>query len=221
MSRKKIIIPTDGEVGKFGGDAAPGKQPDTQPTEPEQAGSAQAAGAGQAGAQPGTPAANTPELLAAEVEQWKDKCLRARAELLNYQKRSEKDRADALRYANAGLVKALLPILDDIERVVAAADQHKSDLDTVISGLRLTLENFVKALRDFGVQRIEAAGKPFDPTRHEAMMQQPSTDYVEPTVLTEAARGYQLHDRVLRPARVIISKPVTPAAGEAAQGSED
>ncbi len=211
--KKKIVIPTEEDVARFGGG----------PTPAEPAGRPEGAPAGEAAGQPAEetpPGAETtaagegasPEASNAELEQWKEKFLRAKAELLNYQRRAEKDRAESLRYANAGLVKALLPVLDDLERVIVAAAEHKSDPDALADGVRLTLENCLKILNGFGIEPIEALGKPFDPSRHEAMMQQPSDEYAEPTVLTEMVKGYRLHDRVLRPSRVIVSKPAEPPA---------
>jgi len=211
--KKKIVIPTEEDVARFGGGPAPA----------EPAGRPEGAPAGEAAARPAEetpPGAETTaagegassEASNAELEQWKEKFLRAKAELLNYQRRAEKDRAESLRYANAGLVKALLPVLDDLERVIVAAAEHKSDPDALADGVRLTLENCLKILNSFGIEPIEALGKPFDPSRHEAMMQQPSDEYAEPTVLTEMVKGYRLHDRVLRPSRVIVSKPAEPPA---------
>jgi molecular chaperone GrpE len=206
--KKKIVIPSEEDVTRFGGESGSAQSPAEQPDDSrpdEQAASDSA--------RPAPDADVSPDILKAEMEQWKDKCLRARAEMANYQRRVEKDRVEALRYANASLAKSLLPILDDLERIVAAAAGHKSDPDALVGGAKLTLENFTKVLKDFGVQPIEATGKPFDPNQHDALMQQPSSEHAEPTVLTEVAKGYRLHDRVLRPARVIVSKPAEPAAG--------
>lgn len=218
--KKKIVIPSEEDVARFGG----GQKPTEKPGAPEgpPTGEPATPPAGQTPPESAPPAADqaaSPETLNAEAEQWKDKFLRAKADLLNYQRRAEKDRAESLRYANAGLVKALLPVLDDLERVVAAAAEHKNDPETLLAGVRLTLENCFKTLKSFGVEPIEGAGKPFDPTRHEAIMQQPSDEHPVPTVLREMLRGYCLHDRVLRPSRVIVSKPAEPPA--AAGNSEE
>lgn len=207
--KKKIAIPSEEEVARFGGGAGPAETKGQSPAEDTAEGSdprTQDDAASDAG-QPASESGTSLDALRAEAEQWKDKCLRAKAELANYQRRAEKDRAEALRYANAGLAKALLPILDDLERVLSAVVEHKNDPDAIADGVRLTLGNCLKVLKDFGVQQIEAMGKPFDPSQHEAMMQQPSAEHAEPTVLMEAAKGYRLYDRVLRPARVIVSKP--------------
>jgi molecular chaperone GrpE len=223
MSKKKIVVPNEQEVARFGGDPPSDQPAGSQPTSPVGPGTQPSGGGEETEGQAAGASPAAIETLKAEAEQWKDKCLRARAEFLNYQRRAEKDRADALRYANAGLVKALLPILDDLERVMAAADEHDLDLDTVVNGVRLTFENVLKAFREFGIQRIEAAGQPFDPTQHEAIMQQASPEHAEPTVLSEVAGGYRLGDRVLRPARVIVSArpPGAPAGGNADLGGQE
>ena len=147
-----------------------------------------------------------PSEAEAPEDDWKEKALRAKAELLNYQRRTQKDREESLRYAHAGLVRSLLPVIDDLERVIASTEEHAQEDQSIIDGVKLTLENFYKILREFNVQPIEAAGKPFDPRFHEAMMEQPSDEYPPQTVLQEMAKGYKLHDRVIRPAKVIVSK---------------
>ncbi len=194
--KKKIVIPSEGEVAQYaGGSASDGQAPGE--------------GAAQAdGASPEAGTAEAVEKVCDEVGQWKEKFLRAKADLANYQRRAEKDRSETLRYANARLVKALLPILDDLERVVASGSEQAGEVEAVASGVRLTLDNFLKVLRDFDVQTIEAEGQPFNPAVHEAMMQQPSEEHSDPTVLQEVVKGYQLHERVLRPSRVIVSKPI-------------
>ncbi len=191
---KKVVIPSEEEVAQYGGKPADeaGEQPETGPVQQE--------------APPGE--ARPPE------EDWKEIALRARAELSNYQKRSEKDRAEALKYANAGLVRTLLPVLDDLERVVQAADSGEVGAQPLVEGVKMTLDLFRKVLREHGVEPIPAEGEAFDPQVHEAMMERPS-DHAERTVLQEVSKGYKLHDRVLRPAKVIVSKP-TPSA-EAAE----
>lgn len=182
----QVVTPSAEEVAQYGGaDAA----------------------AGQADA--AAPSAETP----APENDWKDIALRARAELSNYQRRAEKDRADSVRYANASLLKGLLPVLDNLERVVQTGTASDGNTKALLDGVKLTLEAFQKTLRDFNVEIIAAEGQPFDPQVHEAMMERPS-DHPERMVLQELARGYKLYDRVLRPAKVIVSKP-TETAGPA------
>lgn len=149
--------------------------------------------------------------------EWKEIALRARAELSNYQKRAEKERAESVRYANGNLLKALLPVLDNLERVVQTEVQAEGTPQTLVDGVELTLDMLQKVLRDHDVEPIAAEGQPFDPHVHEAMMVRPS-DHAEQTVLQEVGKGYKLHERILRPARVIVSKPAPWA--EAAESEE-
>jgi len=210
--KHKIEIATPQEVEHYADGKPEDAQASASPAEAEACPQGAGAAAGAADAQT-PPAAGGPD-LAAEVQEWKDKFLRAKADLANYQRRSEKERAEALRYANAGLIRSLLAVLDNLERVVASAEADPGNGAALLEGVKLTLDSFIKVLQEANVQRIEAEGMPFDPQVHEAMMEQPSADHSERTVLKEAMKGYRLHDRVLRPSRVIVSKPVAPAGDE-------
>ncbi|HOW71638.1 MAG TPA: nucleotide exchange factor GrpE [Phycisphaerae bacterium] len=201
----KIVIPSEDELKAYGGKPDAGSQAAPADTAPEPA------AAGAVAADTATqPPAGEEELAQAgpqsEIEQWKDKYLRSKAELANYQRRSEKDRVEALRYANAGFAKSLLPTIDNLERVLEAGLSHKDNVDAIIDGVRMTLQDLLKALAEHQVERIEAEGLPFDPMVHEAMVQQSSADCPDKTVLKELAKGYRLLERVLRPAKVIVSK---------------
>ena len=141
--------------------------------------------------------------LQARVDSLEESLLRAKAEAQNIQRRAATERNDAIRYANAELMRTLIPVLEDFDRTFAAAG---ADDKAILEGTRLVHANLVKALRDFGLEPIEAAGEKFDPSIHEALMHQP-TDEVEPGhVIEQVTRGYRLRDRVLRPARVVVSK---------------
>ncbi len=196
--KKKIVIANEGEVAEYGG--AEGDPP------------AQASGADESPAEAAAqaPAAAEP-VERSEADEWREKYLRAKAELANYQRRAQKERAEAIRYAHAELVRALLPMLDDLERVIASGEGESAALRAVVDGAKLTRENVHKVLGQFDVVPIEAAGQPFDPAVHEAMMEQPSAEHAERMVLRVLSKGYRLHDRVLRPAKVIVSKPAPPA----------
>lgn len=206
---KKIIIPTQEEVEELTGQAAstPGGEPDA----PE-AGTADAAAApadSEAGPKDGGSATDD---VRTEADEYKDKYLRAKAELANFRRRAENSQAEAVRYGNAELIKALLPTLDDLERVVSAAEAHTDKPEAILDGVKITLDNFRKAIQGFHVKTIEGEGEPFDPAVQEAMMQQPSDDHPDQTVLQVVLKGYRLHDRVLRPAKVIVSKRSEDAA---------
>jgi len=142
--------------------------------------------------------------LQAKVASLEDSLLRARADLQNVQRRAAAEKGEAIRFANAELMKLLLNVIDDFDRTVAAAETAK-DSQSILNGVKLVHANFMKALRDFGLETIEAKGKKFDPTIHEALMQQPAKDAEPGTVLEQVAGGYKLRDRVLRPARVVVA----------------
>jgi molecular chaperone GrpE len=135
-----------------------------------------------------------------------EKFLRAYAELENYKKRVEKDRAENLKYANEGLLRHLLPFIDNLERAVDHALAEENDHSkALIEGVELTLKDLVKVLENYGLTPIESVGKPFDPSVHEAMMQVESEIQEPETVVEEFQKGYLIKDRLLRPARVSVA----------------
>ena len=149
------------------------------------------------------------EKAEAEAKEAYDRFLRASAELENYKKRTQKEMADFRKYANASLVKALLGVVDNLERAIDSSNGSNGE-GTLSEGLDLTLKELLKILKEFHACPIEALGKPFDPCYHQAMMQEETTDQPENVVLNELQKGYMIHDRLLRPAMVVVS---TSAAG--------
>lgn len=184
------------------------------PTKPVEAAEVQTPVAPQAGAEAAPAAPPTPQdeltVLRREVDELRDRNLRALAEVQNTQKRAQRDKQEALRYAEADFARELLVILDDFERTCESA-KTATDVQTVVEGVRIVYEHFLKVLRLRGIEPIEAVGRPFDPAFHQALMQRPSDDHPAGTVIEEAARGYKMHDRVLRPSRVIVSAGPAPA----------
>lgn len=150
--------------------------------------------------------ADPPTELQAKVDSLEDSLLRARAENQNILRRATTERNEAVRYANAELLRTLIPVLEDFDRAFEAAGGTDQ---SILEGTRLVHANLMKALRDFGLESIEVVpGDRFDPNLHEALMHQPS-DRVEPgSVLEQVTKGYRLRDRVLRPARVVVAKAV-------------
>ncbi|HEY8505038.1 MAG TPA: nucleotide exchange factor GrpE, partial [Gemmataceae bacterium] len=174
---------------------------------------------------PGTPAEAQPppapeveELRqrAEQAERERDECvnlLKAKqAEFENYQKRAARDREQERAYAAAPLAAELLPVLDNLERALDAARQAGDD-GPLAQGVQATYAQMLDVLRRFGVNRIEAQGRPFDPHLHEAVAQQPSADLPPQSVLQVYRQGYTIHDRVLRPASVVVSA-APPADGD-------
>jgi molecular chaperone GrpE len=154
----------------------------------------------------GTTSAGSPATseLQARIESLEDALLRAKADYQNFQRRATTERFDAVRYANAELMRSLLNAMDDFDRTLAASND--ATLDTIVAGVRLVYENLQKALADNGLEIIEAKGQSFDPAIHQALLQQPSDEHMPGTVIEQVTRGYRLRDRVLRPARVVVAK---------------
>lgn len=152
--------------------------------------------------------------LQAERDDLLDRLQHVSADYRNYQKRVRKDISEAITFANEELIKALLGVLDDMERALDAARENRDEDDPLLAGMQLVHDNALGTLEKFGLATIEAEGKPFDPDRHSAMMEQP-TDKVPPqTVLKQLQRGYLLKGRTIRPASVIVSADPQPPADE-------
>lgn len=156
-------------------------------------------------ARDGQSAVDPAAALQEEIEQLRDRNLRLVAEMQNSQRRSQRDKDEALKYAESKFAKELLVVLDGLERAREAA-ASATDVAPVADGVRIVYEQFLKILADHNIEPIDAVDQPFDPDRHEAVMQMPSKDKETGTVLQQLARGYQMHGRVLRPAKVIVAK---------------
>lgn len=152
--------------------------------------------------------------LRQKVDALEDQLLRTKAEHQNILRRAGTERIEAVRYANADLMRAIIPVLDDLDRAIEAAaarpaaeKRKPSAIDpALLDGVKLVRENLLKALREQGMELIAAQHQAFDPHLHEAMMRQPSDEFPAGTVLQELAKGYRLRERTLRPARVIVSQ---------------
>ena len=129
---------------------------------------------------------------------------RTQADFENYQKRNQRDHAQALRYAQAPLAFDLLTPLDNLERAVAAG-KAAGETGPLVQGVAMVQAQILDVFRRHGITRIEALHQPFDPNLHQAVLQQPSKDYPPGTVVQVLEQGYMIHDRVLRPARVVVS----------------
>ena len=129
--------------------------------------------------------------------------LRAQAELDNYRKRARRELDEELRYANLSLLRDLLPVLDNIQRGIAAAEKTP-DASNLLDGIKMVAQSLGGTLARHHCTRIEALHKPFDPALHEAIAQQPSDQFAPHTVIAVAQDGYVLYDRVVRPAQVVV-----------------
>ncbi|HEX7079569.1 MAG TPA: nucleotide exchange factor GrpE [Gammaproteobacteria bacterium] len=145
------------------------------------------------------------EALRREAEENWNKYLRAVAELDNFRKRTARELETARKYAAERLGQAMLPVRDSLEAALAAADNV--DVATLLEGERATLRLLDQAFESVGIREINPAGEAFDPTKHEAMTLQPTADAAPDTVVAVIQKGYELHDRLLRPARVVVAAP--------------
>ena len=139
-----------------------------------------------------------------ETENFREKWLRAAADLENYRKRAQREREETLRYGNEKLLRDFLPLLDDLERAIDMSAQASGETATLVDGVRLVHKKFISQLEKHGVATFEAVGESFDPTKHEAV-QQNHGDAPAGTVMTQLQRGFTLNDRLLRPAMVVVS----------------
>ena len=142
--------------------------------------------------------------LAAQLEEANERHLRLAADFENFKKRARQERIELLQYASATLAEGILPVLDDFERVLAHAPEDVDE--NWLKGIEMTVAKLSETLSSVGVETIEAHGVPFDPKLHEAIGTDESEEHPEDTVLDEVRRGYRMHDRVLRPAMVRVSR---------------
>jgi len=131
---------------------------------------------------------------------------RVQADFRNAQKRLEADKQQAIQFANSKLITSLLSVIDNFERALAA-DPAKSDVGTLLKGLQIVYDQLMTQLRQQNIEPIAPEpGTPFDPNQHQAILQQPTDQFDQPTVTQLLQKGYSLHGRVLRPAQVAVSK---------------
>jgi len=148
------------------------------------------------------------KLEAAEKEAGEnyDRFLRISAEFENYKKRNDREATDFRKYANEALVKELLPVVDNLERAVDTSADHEDAVNCILEGVDMTLKEILKVLEKFAVKAVDAVGNPFDPTYHQAVMQEESQEHPDNTVIKELQKGYTIHDRLLRPSMVVVAK---------------
>lgn len=145
-----------------------------------------------------------------QVAEFRERWLRALADLENYRKRTRRDRQEELRYGGFEVFRGLMPILDNLRRALAS-EGSVADLK---QGVELIGRDLETLLRNHGVERVAALGQPFDPALHEAVSHHLDPDAPEPTVSEELQPGYRMHDRLLRPAAVRVAMPTAGAAAE-------
>jgi molecular chaperone GrpE len=175
-------------------------------------------------ATPVVPAALSPEQLedlkirAAKADENWDRLLRTTADFENFKKRAAREKVESAQYASFSLLQKLLPVLDNFEMALAAAQSATAarpdglaaagdKLTSLQSGVLMIQQQLKNALVEAGLEEIDAAGKPFDPNFHEAISQQESADVPEGNVLQQLRKGYKFKERLLRAATVVVAKP--------------
>ena len=143
--------------------------------------------------------------MQSDMARFKDLALRTQADFENFRKRAAREKEDAAKYANAGFLEKLLPILDNFELGLNAARSDAKD-SPIIAGMDMVAKQLQDFLTAVGVETVKAEGEKFDPNLHEAVAQEESADVAEGVIVRQLRKGYRLRDRLLRPATVTVSK---------------
>jgi molecular chaperone GrpE len=162
---------------------------------------------------PVEPATLTPDQLeelktrAAKAEENWDRYVRATADFDNFKKRAAREKQDAIRYANEGLLEKLVPVLDNFDAALTAAQTTSGDSSQSLqTGVAMIFQQLKNALTEAGLEEVNAAGQKFDPNWHEAVSQKETDEVPEGQVVQQLRKGYKLRDRLVRPSTVIVAK---------------
>ena len=137
---------------------------------------------------------------------WQDRYIRLAAEFDNFKKRTNKEKDNLVRFGNELLLKAILPIMDDLERALKVAETSEN-IDALKQGILLVHKNFQKTLENQNIQVVETVGKPFDSEKHEAIASIPSSEEIpKGNIIEEVEKGYVFHEKVIRYSKVIIAE---------------
>ncbi len=155
----------------------------------------------------------TPEQLkdledrAAKADETWERLVRTTADFDNFKKRATREKQDAIKFANEGLIQKLMPILDTFDMALTAAQNAQGDAgQSLQAGVGMILQQLKNVLTEAGLEEIDAAGKPFDPNLHEAVSQKETNEVPEGHVVQQLRKGYKLRERLLRPAGVVVAK---------------
>ena len=146
------------------------------------------------------------ESLKKEAAENHDRLLRMAAEFENYKKRATREMNDFRKFANESFAKAMLPVVDSMDLAIESSSNDKHVRNSMVEGVNMTLKEILKVFEQFGVKRFESIGTTFDPNLHQAVMQEETDAFPENTVSKELQKGFMIHDRLLRPAMVVVSK---------------
>ncbi len=141
----------------------------------------------------------------AEAAKLKDLALRARADLDNFRKRALREKEEAIRYANNGLLERLLPVIDNFELGIDAA-KSAADTASILQGMSMVHKQLQDFLKNNGLEEVQAEGEAFDPNKHDAVAQEFSADVPEGHVVRQVRKGYKIKDRLVRASSVVVSK---------------
>ena len=140
-----------------------------------------------------------------EAQENYDRLLRVSADFDNYKKRASRDMEEFRKFSNQSLIKEMLSVVDNLELAINSTNGHKTIDKGLLDGLAMTHTEILKVFEKFSVKPISAIGQPFDPTFHEAVMQEATDEYPANTVINELQKGYLIHDRLLRPSMVVVA----------------
>lgn len=152
-----------------------------------------------------------------EIKGNHDKWLRLNAEFDNFKKRMQREKSDFFKYAGENIVRDFLPFMDGLERAVKAAKKNYK-VEDFIKGIEMIMNQIKNNLESNGVKQVNSVGQPFDPNKHEAVSKVPTTEYEHNTIAEELCKGYMYHDRLLRPAMVVVAENISGKEKEKEEG---
>lgn len=164
------------------------------------------------------PGADELEQIREEMARYREQYLRKLADFENYRRRQDREMIEFRRLSHADLVKECLPVLDNLERALDVTENHSGGLR---DGVELIMKQLKDVLARFGLQEVNPVGAPFDPEYHEAVQRQEVEGAVEPTIVQVLLKGYMVHDRLVRPAMVVVGVPAAATGREVSRGVED
>src|SRR5580698_1470363 len=145
--------------------------------------------------------------LAAKADENWERLVRTTADFDNFKKRVTREKTDAIQFANSSLLEKLLPVMDSFEMALCALQNSKDEKSSSLqAGIMMVQSQLKNILAESGLEEIDATGKPFDPTQHEAVSQQETAEVPEGQVIQQVRKGYKIRERLLRPASVIVAK---------------
>ena len=160
------------------------------------------------------------QALEEEKEEINNRLLRSVADLENYRRRTEREKEELKKYGIEKVLADLVPAVDNMERALAHA-QEQGENSSLVEGIGMVYRQILGALKKYGVQPFASKGEPFDPQRHEAIQQVESTEYDTGTIVEEYQKGYFIHERLLRPALVVVAKRVQPPQNQETEDEQE